>query len=447
MEKRIFGATDGIRGKVGEAPLRPNAIKALGKAISKYFENGRLVVGRDTRVSGQWMCDAAVEGIKEQGGSVGDLGIVPTPAMQKIVGEREGIVGGIMMTASHNPATDNGLKVFLTDGDKLSDEQELQVEEYYFEQELGEDVDPPAVTYEVEDNPAAVRDYVEAADEMLEIGNELEGVELVVDAASGAGHDYSKAVFDEFGIEAEMIDPVPNGTNINDGCGALYPEKMAATAKERGCVGVAMDGDADRIILADEEGKIWDGDRIVCLIAEYLNENEALPNSKVVLTEYSNLATIQYLMNNGIEVDKVVNGDRFVAQKCEENGLILGGELSGHIIYLPWLKSSDATFMTLFILKIMREKGCRLADLWAKYDNLPSKQWGVVVREKKNLDELPEWIGAMAAAENRLDGNGRIFTRYSGTENKLRILVEGQDAEIVEEVGEALKELVEKELG
>ena len=333
MEKRIFGATDGIRGKVGEAPLRPNAIKALGKAISKYFENGRLVVGRDTRVSGEWMCDAAVEGIKEQGGSVGDLGIVPTPAMQKIVGEREGIVGGIMMTASHNPATDNGLKVFLTDGDKLSDEQELQVEEYYFEQELGEDVDPPAVTYEVEDNPAAVRDYVEAADEMLEIGNELEGVELVVDAASGAGHDYSKAVFDEFGIEAEMIDPVPNGTNINDGCGALYPEKMAATAKERGCVGVAMDGDADRIILADEEGRIWDGDRIVCLIAEYLNENEALPNSKVVLTEYSNLATIQYLMNNGIEVDKVVNGDRFVAQKCEENGLILGGELSGHIIY------------------------------------------------------------------------------------------------------------------
>ena len=393
------------------------------------------------------MCDAAVEGIKEQGGSVGDLGIVPTPAMQKIVGEREGIVGGIMMTASHNPATDNGLKVFLTDGDKLSDEQELQVEEYYFEQELGEDVDPPAVTYEVEDNPAAVRDYVEAADEMLEIGNELEGVELVVDAASGAGHDYSKAVFDEFGIEAEMIDPVPNGTNINDGCGALYPEKMAATAKERGCVGVAMDGDADRIILADEEGRIWDGDRIVCLIAEYLNENEALPNSKVVLTEYSNLATIQYLMNNGIEVDKVVNGDRFVAQKCEENGLILGGELSGHIIYLPWLKSSDATFMTLFILKIMREKGCRLADLWAKYDNLPSKQWGVVVREKKDLNELPEWIGAMVAAENRLDGNGRIFTRYSGTENKLRILVEGKDAEIVEEVGEALKELVEKELG
>lgn len=447
MEKRIFGATDGIRGKVGEAPLRPNAIKTLGKAISKYFENGRLVVGRDTRVSGQWMCDAVVEGIKEQGGSVGDLGIVPTPAMQKIVGEREGIVGGIMMTASHNPATDNGLKVFLTDGDKLSDEQELQVEEYYFEQELGEDVDPPAVTYEVEDNPAAVRDYVEAADEMLEIGNELEGVELVVDAASGAGHDYSKAVFDEFGIEAEMIDPVPNGTNINDGCGALYPEKMAATAKERGCVGVAMDGDADRIILADEEGRIWDGDRIVCLIAEYLNENDALPNSKVVLTEYSNLATIQYLMNNGIEVDKVVNGDRFVAQKCEENGLILGGELSGHIIYLPWLKSSDATFMTLFILKIMREKGCRLADLWAKYDNLPSKQWGVVVREKKDLNELPEWIGAMAAAENRLDGNGRIFTRYSGTENKLRILVEGQDAEIVEEVGEALKELVEKELG
>lgn len=447
MNKRIFGATDGIRGKVGEAPLRPNIIKALGKAISKYFDNGRLVVGRDTRESGEWMCDYAAMGIKEQGGSAGDLGILPTPAMQKIVEEREGIVGGIMMTASHNPATDNGLKVFLGNGDKLSDEQELKVEEYYFEQELGEDIAPPSEGYEVEDNPAAVRDYVAIATETLDAAGELADTEIVLDAASGAGHDYSRAVFEEFGLQVNQIDPLPTGKNINDGYGALYPDKMAAAAKEHGCVGVAMDGDADRIVIADEEGRIWDGDRIVTLIAEYLFENDALPANTVVLTEYSNLATVQYLTDAGITVEKVVNGDRYVAQKCEELGAILGGEFSGHIIYLPWLKSSDATFMTLFILKIMREKGCRLADLWAKYDYLPSKQWAVTVREKKPLEDMPEWIGAMAAAENRMDGNGRIFTRYSGTENKLRILVEGKSMEIVEEVGEALKELVERELG
>lgn len=447
MEKRIFGATDGIRGKVGEAPLRPNVIKALGKAISKYFDNGRLLVGRDTRLSGEWMCDMAAEGIKAEGGSAGDLGILPTPAMQKIVEERDGIVGGIMMTASHNPASDNGLKVFLGNGDKLDDEQELKIEEFFFAEELEADVDPPATGYEVEDNPAAVRDYVAAAGTMLEIGDELAGARVVLDAASGAGHDYSRAVFEEFGLEVTQIDPVPTGMNINDGYGALHPEKLAAAAKENACVGVAMDGDADRIILADEEGRLWDGDRLVILIAEYLYENDALPNDTVVLTEYSNLATIQYLMNAGITVEKVVNGDRYVAQKLGELGAILGGELSGHIIYLPWLKSSDATFMTLFALKIMREKGCRLADLWAKYDNLPSKQWAVNVREKKPLEEMPEWNGALAAAENRMDGNGRIFARYSGTENKLRILVEGEDEEIVDEVGERLKELIEKELG
>lgn len=447
MDKRIFGATDGIRGKVGEAPLRPNIIKALGKAISKYFDNGRLVVGRDTRESGEWMCDYAAMGIKEQGGSAGDLGILPTPAMQKIIEEREGIVGGIMMTASHNPATDNGLKVFLGNGDKLSDEQELQIEQYYFDMKLDDDVAPPKEGYEVEDNPAAVRDYVAIANETLNITDELVDTKIILDAASGAGHDYSKAVFEEFGIEVEQIDPLPTGMNINDGYGALYPEKAVAAAKERGCVGIALDGDADRIVISDEEGRIWDGDRIVTLIAEYLYENDALPENKVVLTEYSNLATIQYLNNVGISVDKVVNGDRYVAQKCVETGAILGGEVAGHIIYLPWMKSSDGTFMTLFILKIMREKGCRLADLWAKYDNYPSKQWAVEVREKKPLEDMPEWIGALAAAENRMDGKGRIFTRYSGTENKLRILVESDNEEIVNEVGEALKELIQKELG
>lgn len=447
MEKRIFGATDGIRGKVGEAPLRPNIIKTLGKAISKYFENGRLVVGRDTRQSGGWMCDYAAMGIKEQGGSAGDLGVLPTPAMQKIVGEREGIVGGIMMTASHNPASDNGLKVFLSNGDKLSDEQELEIEQNYFALKLDEDVAVPETAYEAEDNPAAVRDYVSMAAAALNISDELVGARIVLDTAAGAGHVYSRTVFEEFGLEIEQIDPAPTGMNINDGYGALYPEKMAAKAKEMGRVGVAMDGDADRIVIADEEGRIWNGDRIVALLAEYLVEKDELTANTVVLTEYSNLATLQYLSNAGITVEKVVNGDRYVAQKCSETGAMLGGELSGHIIYLPWMKSSDATFMTLFILKIMREKGCRLADLWAKYEDLPSKQWAVAVREKKPLEEMPEWLGAVAAAENRMDGNGRIFTRYSGTENKLRILVEGANAEMVDEIGEALKALIEKELG
>ena len=368
--------------------------------------------------------------------------------MQKIIDERDGIVGGVMITASHNPASDNGLKVFLGNGDKLSDLQELEIEYNYFADELEADIDPPEVEFEFEDNPAAVRDYVALAKEALELEeDELDGARLVLDSASGAGHYYSKAVFEEFGIEVEQIDPEPDGKNINGHYGALYPEKVAKASKEAGHMGVALDGDADRIILTDEEGRIWDGDRIVILFAEYLREKELLPEDMVVLTEYSNFASAQYLTNIGVKVEKVVNGDRAVVQKCQELGAILGGELAGHIIYLPWLKGSDGTFMALFALKVIREKGCRLADLWAKYENMPSRQWAVKVREKKPLEDLPEWNGALAAATNRLDGAGRIFTRYSGTENKLRILVEGEKIEVVEEVGDALRELVEKELG
>ena len=212
-------------------------------------------------------------------------------------------------------------------------------------------------------------------------------------------------------------------------------------------MGVALDGDADRIVVADEEGRIWNGDRIVILLADYLQEKGELANNSVVLTQYSNFAAEQYLTNLGIQVAKVENGDRNVALKCDEIGSVLGGELSGHIIYTPWMRSSDGTFVALFIQKILYEKGCRLADLWAKYEDMPSKQWAVEVREKKPLEDIPAWLGALAAANGRLDGDGRIFTRYSGTENKLRILVEGKDMEIVEEVGEGLAELIKKEIG
>ena len=447
MEKRIFGATDGIRSKVGEVPLRPNYIKGLGVAIAKFFKHDRILVARDTRESGVWIEDELVEGIKQYGGTIGDLGVLPTPVTQKVIGARDGIKGGVMITASHNPASDNGLKVFMGDGSKLSDEQELEIERLFFEQGLGEDVDPPAVKYEPEDNTGALHEYLEMGTSTLGLEDGLDGAHIVLDSASGAGYDFSRQVFEELGIMVYQIDEEPNGLNINKNCGALFPDGMAAEAKSREVMGVALDGDADRIIVADEEGRIWNGDRILILFAEYLQEKEMLTNNTVVMTEYSNYAAEQYLSNLGIQVAKVENGDRFVAQKCEEIGAQLGAEFSGHIIYMPWLSSSDATFIALFIQKIIRDKGCRLADLWAKYEDLPSKQWAVEVREKKPLDEIPAWNGAVAAVKSDFDGNGRVFTRYSGTENKLRILVEGNDADVVDEVGERLKALIEKEIG
>ncbi len=447
MEKRVFGATDGIRSKVGEKPLRPAYVKCLGLAIAKFFRHDRILIARDTRESGMWINDVLVEGIKQYGGTVGELGVLPTPVTQKIIGAREGIKGGVMITASHNPATDNGLKVFMGDGDKLTDEQELEIEKLYFDIGVGEDIDPPAVKYEPEDNTGAIHEYVQIVADAVGIDENFEGAPMILDSASGAGYDFSYKVFEHFGIDIKQIDPEPDGKNINAGFGALFPDKMAAEAKANNCIGVALDGDADRIVVADEEGRLWNGDRLVILLADYLQEKEQLANNTVVLTQYSNFAAEQYLTNLGITVAKVDNGDRYVAQKCEELGAILGGEISGHIIYTPWMKSSDGTFMAMFIQKILFDKGCRLADLWAKYEDLPSKQWAVEVKEKKPLEEIPEWNGAVAAAVGDFDGDGRIFTRYSGTENKLRILVEGKNPEMVEEVGERLKALVEKEIG
>lgn len=447
MEKRIFGATDGIRAKVGEAPLRPNTMRHLGEAIAKYFAGGKILIGRDTRASGSWMRAEIVDGIHAAGGEVEEADILPTPALQVLTDVREDVKGGIMLTASHNPATDNGLKVFDHNGDKLSDEEELKIEQIYFEEGPGEDrgmLDSPLrfVT-----DSRAVEQYAEFAERAVKVNYDLNGSHLVLDAACGAGHDFSRKIFEKFQIEVEQIDPEPDGHNINEEFGALHPEKMAARAKELGYIGVAFDGDADRIILADETGRIWDGDRIVVLIAEYLQERNMLPNDTVVLTEYSNLATLQYLTDAGIRVEKVVNGDRWVTQKCLELGAGLGGELAGHIIMLPWLNSSDATFTALFVLKIMREKGCRLADLWARYDNLPSQQWGINVVEKKQTDEIPGFMDAVKAAEERFGADGRVFCRYSGTENKLRILVEGKDAELVQSTGDELAEIVKKEIG
>ena len=446
MEKRIFGATDGIRGKVGEAPLRPNIVRELGRAIAKNTYAKKVLLGRDTRESGMWMNAEISDGLKAAGADVEDFGILPTPAVQAIIKDSGEYDAGVMLTASHNPATDNGIKVFGSDGDKISDEQELAVEATFFEAKLEKDEDAPEVKFVKQHSEAAEKYYEQiAASQVGDMG--FEGMKIILDAASGAGHDFSRKVFEEFELEVDQIDPEPNGKNINDGYGALYPERMAEAAREQGLIGVALDGDADRIVLADEDGRIWDGDRIVILLAEYLKEQGKLPADTVVLTEYSNLATIKYLESEGIKVAKVVNGDRYVAQKCVELGAGLGGELAGHILYLPWLRGSDGTFMALMVMRIVQERGKRLADMWADYENVPSKQWGLFVKEKRPFEAIAGFNEAIAEAEERFAGRGRVFVRYSGTENKMRILIEGEDEALVEEIGENLANIVKKEIG
>ena len=455
MTKKIFGETDGIRAKVGDFPLRPNVLKTLGSAIAGEMTAQEFLMARDTRLSGLWMKDALTAGLEAGGIKVKDLGVLPTPAISKIL-EQSNYDGGIMITASHNPATDNGVKLFIADGDKSDDDLELAIEARYFASDLEPDIEVPGVEYvEMGTDSDSVAKYVEMANNTLldgkkdetPVSEKFKNGKIMLDAASGAGHNFSRLVFEDFGLEVEVIDPEPDGENINEGYGALHPEKLGEHCKKNGVMGIALDGDADRAILVDEYGRIWSGDRIVAFLAVYLKENGLLKNDTVVLTEYSNLAAIQYLQAQGIKVEKVVVGDREVARKCKELGAILGGENAGHIIYLSWLNSSDGTFVALLAEKIIREKGCALADLWPDYEDFPNEQLAVKVSEKRPLDQVAGWTEALEEAQERLNGRGRVFTRYSGTEMKLRILVEGPDFREDHEVAEGLKTIIEKEIG
>ena len=445
--KRIFGETDGIRAKVGQFPLRPNVLKTLGAAIADEISAKKMLIARDTRESGIWIDEAIVSGLSARGVEVEDLGVLPTPAVQKLLTKND-FDGGVMITASHNPATDNGIKVFRADGDKLNDETEEAVEARYFASELEADIEPVEREFvEMGVDANSVEEYAEMASETLKMAKN-EGVgSFLIDSASGAGYVFSHALFEDFGYEVENIDPTPNGKNINDGYGALHPENLSKLCKQQQKMGIALDGDADRAILVDELGRIWTGDRIVAMLAEYLKEKGELKNNVVVLTEYSNLAAIKYLEAKGIKVEKVVNGDRAVTEKLRELGGILGGENAGHIIYLPWFCSSDGTFVALFARKIMAEKDCQLADLWPDYEEFPNAQIAVKVREKRDFDKISGWNEAVQKGLDALNGRGRVFVRYSGTEMKLRILVEGPDLRENTEIAEGLSEIIKKEIG
>lgn len=445
--KKIFGETDGIRAKVGDFPLRPNVLKNLGLAIADEMSAKKMLMARDTRESGIWIDEAITSGLSARGVEVEDLGVLPTPAVQKLL-SAGGFDVGVMITASHNPATDNGVKVFRADGDKLNDETELAIEDRYFASELEADIEPVERDFvEMGVDANSVEKYAEMAAEALGMAKN-EGVgSFLVDSASGAGYVFSHALFEDFGFEVENIDPTPNGKNINDGYGALHPENLSKLCKQRRVMGIALDGDADRAILIDELGRVWNGDRIVAMLANYLKERGELKNDMVVLTEYSNLAAIQYIQAQGIKVEKVVVGDRAVANKLQEFGAVLGGENAGHIIYLPWLNSSDGSFVALFARKIMTEKNCQLADLWPDYEEFPNAQLAVKVREKRDFKEIAGWNEAVEQSLQQLNGRGRVFTRYSGTEMKLRILVEGPDLREDTEIAEKLSEIIKKEIG
>jgi len=446
--KQLFGDTDGIRAKANTYPLDPKTLIRLGKALAQYAKRGgkkrkayKILIGQDTRESSENIVKNLRSGILSQGVDVHLMGILTTPALSFLT-KSDNYDLGVMVTASHNPYTDNGVKVFKSNGSKTDDKEELEIERIYFRNNFQGRNHGKSVT---------LKDSERRYSNVLKniIGElDLKGLNIVLDTANGAASSIAPKIFKQLGAKVITISNKPNGKNINKDCGVLFPNKLIDKVKKtKASLGIAFDGDADRVILVDERGNFIDGDYIMALISTDLKEKGQLKNSGIVATSYSNLALDKYLQKKGIKVERVVNGDKYVAQLCKKRKYSFGGEQSGHFIFMDISTTGDGILTALKALQIMKEKNKTLSEIAYVYDKNPQKQYNIPVIEKKPIEELSAFTYELKKWEERIKDTGRIFTRYSGTQNIFRIVVEHEDEEIVKTAGAYLSELIYSLIG
>ena len=423
--RKYFGK-DGVRGVYGGPLINEQFAARLGVAAARWAGGrGLAVIGRDTRFSGDSLAAALASGLGASGLRPIRLGILPTPALARAVRTMDAPLGAIV-TASHNPSADNGIKFFGAGGRKLTDDDEARIEALLPDAAPGADA---AVTFA--DSSAAVADYTAAAEALLPPGA-LKGWRIVLDTANGAGSATSPKVFRSLGAEVIGLGDAPDGRNINAGVGTEHPEQLTARVRAEGArLGVAHDGDADRCILCDEHGAILDGDEILTILATHALARGTLAAKSLVVTVQSNLGVDAAVRAAGGTVFRSPIGDRYVYERMRAEGATLGGESSGHVIYSDIAPVSDGLVTALKVIEVMRATGKPLSELRRVLRKFPQAVDSVAVPEKKPLAAL----GALAAAVRRLEaelgGHGRVLVRYSGTEPKLRLLVEGQSDETV----------------
>ncbi len=429
--RRLFG-TDGIRGTAGEPPLDPETVSRVGAALAASLARPgaarpRLVVGGDTRESTAGIIAALAGGIAAAGGQVAGAGVVPTPAVAHLVGALEA-EAGVVVSASHNPWRDNGIKIFSSSGRKLPDAIEADIER---EIRRSATAPPRAVT----PDPLLSQLYVEHLVGTLPV--RLDGLSVVIDAANGAAFEVAPAAFRAAGARVVPMATAPDGRNINDGCGALHPERMARATREAGAdLGIALDGDADRIIAADSDGRLLDGDDLLYLwTLETIREGRK--PAAVVGTVMSNFGFQKALSALGVELLRAPVGDRYVAEEMERSGAPLGGEPSGHLIRSELSTTGDGTLTGLHLAAFLAVSGTPLAAL-PRLLKAPQILKNVRVRQRTPIEEIPALAAAVRRAEERLERNGRLLLRYSGTEPLLRVMVEGEDAVLVESLADEL---------
>jgi phosphoglucosamine mutase len=431
--------------------MTPEVALSLGRAIAHVFrehdgERKQILIGKDTRLSGYMFEDALAAGICSMGVNVIQVGPVPTPALAFLTRDMR-CNAGVMITASHNPYQDNGIKFFAADGFKLPDTDELRIERLIESGEVaGTSVAPDEIGQALRIDDARGR-YIVYLKHTFPRDLTLKGMRVVIDCANGAGYRVGPTVFRELGAKVIELGCEPNGRNINEECGSLYPERTAAKVREhRADIGIALDGDADRVIIVDEQGEIFDGDMLMWLCARDMHQRGTLAEATVVATVMSNIGLELGLASLGIELKRAAVGDRYVVEEMRKGGYNLGGEQSGHILFLDESTTGDGIMSALQVLALMTRSGKRLSDLGQGFERFPQVLVNIGVAEKRPLEELPAFRDAVTEVEEELGDAGRVLVRYSGTELKARVMVEGRDEARVHEMANELAEKLKQAL-
>ena len=432
MTTKLFG-TDGIRGRVNEFPITAEVALRMGKAVANVLRSSgpnrnRVLVGKDTRISGYMLETALTSGLVSMGMDVFMVGPLPTPAVAHLT-KSMGAAAGIMITASHNPYEDNGMKIFGPDGYKLSDQLEGLIERHILGEEPESAPLPPRQIGKAHRIDDARGRYIEFAKHTAD-NIPLHGLRAVVDCGHGAAYFIAPLIFKELGAEVIITGCQPDGLNINSGCGALNPENAGELVRRHNAdIGISFDGDADRVILTDANGQVVSGDRILALCAISLKEQGKLRHNTLVATVMSNLGLKEAMKQHGIKVETTAVGDRNVIECMRKNGYSFGGENSGHLIFADHATTGDGILSSLQVLRMMHDRNATLAQLSTVMNEYPSQLANLQVSSKPPLASLAKLKKLMKAATTEFGEKGRHLIRYSGTENKIRVLVEHQDIE------------------
>ncbi len=448
--RKLFG-TDGVRGVANLDPMTSEMAMQLGRAAAHLFmrRSGRhqIVIGKDTRISGYMLESALTSGICSMGVDVLLVGPMPTPAIAFLTRSLRADAG-VMISASHNPYQDNGIKFFSNDGFKLPDEMEARIEGLIVSNEIAHlrpTADAIGKAYRIDD---AEGRYIEFVKRSLPRELDFQGMTVVVDCANGAAYKAAPTVLRELGAKVEVIGNKPDGMNINAGCGAVYPQPLQKAVREQGAhLGIALDGDADRAIFVCEQGCIVDGDHIMAMLALDLHRQGRLAKQTVVGTVMSNFGLELAMTKSGIALVRTAVGDRYVLERMSAEGYNFGGEQSGHFIFLDHNTTGDGLISALQVLSLMKRAGKPLSELAKAMTAVPQVLLNVNVTKKPILDTVPELQRAIYESEQRLNGSGRVLVRYSGTEPLLRVMVEGECDDQIREVANHLVDVIKVHLG